>query len=215
MSKAQRLKVGANFPHAYDPAEPLPDNLQAYIEEFEKLVAEYENPDLDEDSRHESLSPVIKHVFACAGIAMHDAQVFEISLIVLLLGRARVTGHSGFKNISLADLEGALDGMTCGQLKAEVARLIELNDNATGLLNYALDARNKIAHGFFYRHASNFLNSAGRRFMVEELVEFMRRFRLANDLIDAASYSILEIAGVSRDQLQAAIEETFRMPKQM
>lgn len=147
-----------------------------------------------------------KHVYACFGLAAYWAQVLEVGIKLVILGHARATG----KAVTLAEFESvetAASTMTLGRLVREVRALVNCDELTVDVLTRALDRRNHLIHDFFEIHAADFMTIRGRRQMVESLEEGIELFRTANAPVDAVTSVLMDIIGISREDLSRMYNE--------
>lgn len=149
-----------------------------------QLTVEYENM----AERHE--------LYAKFGIAAEAAQLFETELSTLLLClRALENGWH-----LLPDGESAkaaldeLDRSTLGRLLRGLKGRAELKDDLEARLSSALEARNRLTHGFYERHNFKIQTNAGRDEMIAEL-----------DLLHAELFNAWQIAGAMTAMVSEAI----------
>ncbi len=178
-----RIEAGLTF--EYDASSPLPDDLVALRREFDTLADEQQ----------------VKHIYALAGLALYASQCFEVELQQVLLLEAKARGETRILPEHDA-LEQRLSRHTLGRLLAAAKGKVEIDPRAAALLDQALDARNKLAHGYFWLHAEDFCTTAGQRGMMEELLGFIRLFRLADRFCGTIVQVLLRTVGVTKEQLE-------------
>src|SRR5579862_8362720 len=108
-----------------------------------------------------------KHVYALTGWALFRCQLFEADLHNILLLYATTIGETATQE-DLDALDADLSGKTLGNLLRRVQKLVHVNDDCLLVLNEALQLRNQLCHGFFFRMANDHLTVAGRRRMCAE-----------------------------------------------
>jgi hypothetical protein len=182
--------VEAGLTESYDLSDPLSAKLQAQLNEYDEL---------DENGR-------VRHVFACAGLALYSAQCFETELkhLLLALGKAQGTVVS---TEEFDALDQDLSEKTLGRLLNAVEAKVTLDANGKGLLNHAHQMRNTLCHGWFYAKAQQFMSSSGRRSMCEELLRMVTLFEMADGFCGFVTNLLMKQAGVTEEMLQAALNK--------
>jgi hypothetical protein len=102
------------------------------------------------------------------GAASYNAQVLERKLVILL------SSLFAARNFPAADraFDRTMDRFeanTLGELIGKLCQLLERPVSLENRLRDALDARNYLAHRFFWEHAEDELSEAGRAKMISEL----------------------------------------------
>ena len=177
------IEAGLTF--EYDASSPLPDDLVAHREEFDTLPDEQQ----------------AKHIYALAGLALYASQCLEVSLQQILLLQAKARGE--IRILAEHDaLEQRFSRHTLGRLLVTAREKVDINTNAASMLEHALDTRNRLAHGYFWSHAEDFCTTNGQRAMMEELLRFIRLFRLADRFCDAIVHVLLQTLGITKEQVE-------------
>jgi len=180
-------EIAAGLDSSYDPSGPLPEDLQSHRAEFDEL---------DDDLR-------VKHVYACTGLALYCAQCFEANLQNALVSLHIASGE--VRTLQGHDLlVDRLSRQTLGALLADIRKLMQLNDNGAHLIAAALEQRNSLAHGFFYRYAAEFSFADGQRKIIDDLLQRVRLFRAADLLMTAIDRALFRLLGISEKQVAAA-----------
>lgn len=118
------------------------------------------------------------------GLTAELAQLFETELGNYLLA------HEGLKaRAFLLDVwnDGPtvlerIDSMTLGQALRSVRSRLDLPDDLSTVFALALDARNKLSHGFYLRHGMDIFSSDGCDRMIEELITLREQLQPAYEL---------------------------------
>ena len=135
-------------------------------------------------------------LYAKFGIAAEAAQLFETELSTLLLC-LRALEHGW--NV-LPDGESAkaaldeIDRSTLGRHLRSLKGRVELKDDLEARLSSALEARNRLTHGFYERHNFKIQTDTGRAEMIADL-----------DLLHAELFNAWQIAGAITDIISEAI----------
>lgn len=183
-----RIEAGLTF--AYDPSSPLPEDLLARREAYEGLT--------EEDRA--------KHIYAIAGLALYTAQCFEREILQVLLVENRAAGRD-WSPEEYDILEGKLSQKTLGRLLQRVTEVVDVNEDGKSLLAHALRARNALAHGFFWTHAKHFMTTAGQRKMMDELLGYIRLFRMADGLCGIIVKVLMRGLGIPVETIDKLYEE--------
>lgn len=116
----------------------------------------------------------VHEVFARFGLATYAAQVMERGIITLLtlasLERPWTSEQYDARWEKLAR-------KTLGPLVAECERFLPHEAELLGQLRRALEARNRLAHNYFWDSAQAFTQPAGREEMLVDLLTFEEQFR--------------------------------------
>lgn len=112
-----------------------------------------------------------KDIFAHFGLAAYHAQCFETELknIFLLLIRAN---NRSLSIPLLEQCEAVLDKQTLGTLIRDIRKVVSFDDGCVTAIEAALTNRNRLMHGFYERHATDFLLHTGRETMIRELESY-------------------------------------------
>ena len=151
-----------------------------------------------------------KDVFAHFGLAAYHAQCFEMELknIFLLLIRAN---NRSFSIPLLEQCEAVLDKQTLGTLIRDIRKVVSFDDGCVTAIEAALTNRNRLMHGFYERHATEFLSRTGRETMIRELESYSDSFETADTVARSVSGAIGKSLGITDELLQAELE---RMKKE-
>ena len=112
-----------------------------------------------------------EEVYAKFGLAAEAAQLFETELGTMLLAReGEERGwHLNANPDEAAEFYEKLNRKTLGQIIASLREYLDLDEHLDGWFELALNARNRLNHGFFQRHNFAIYTEAGREAMVKEL----------------------------------------------
>jgi len=151
-----------------------------------------------------------KDVFAHFGLAAYHAQCFEMELknIFLLLIRAN---NRSLSIPLLEQCEAVLGKQTLGTLIRDIRKVVSFDDGCVTAIEAALTNRNRLMHGFYERHATDFLSHTGRETMIRELESYSDSFETADTVARSVSGAIGKSLGITDEFLQAELE---RMKKE-
>lgn len=158
-----------------------------------QLAVEYENM----AERHE--------LYAKFGIAAEAAQLFETELSTLLLClRALENGWHVLPDGESAKVAlDEIDRRTLGRLLRGLKGQVELTEDLEARFSSALNARNRLTHGFYERHNFKIQTDPGRCEMIADL-----------DLLHAELFNAWQIAGAMTAMISEAIlDERGRHPR--
>jgi hypothetical protein len=138
-----------------------------------------------------------EEVYAKFGLTAEAAQLFETELGTILLAReGEERGwHLKANPEEAAEFYEKLNRKTLGQILTSLRDYLDLDEHVAESFEIALNARNKLNHGFFERHNFAIYADAGRDAMIAEL-EIMH-----SQLVEA--YEIAQPAAI---QLVAGIQ---------
>lgn len=110
-------------------------------------------------------------LYAKYGIAAEAAQLFETELGTLLLGLRGV--DEGWHIIpdgeAAREVLHEIDRSTLGRLLRSLRRHVKTESDLEEVFSSALEARNRLMHGFFERHNFRIQTVEGRRKMISDL----------------------------------------------
>lgn len=110
-------------------------------------------------------------LYAKYGIAAEAAQLFETELGTLLLGLRGV--DEGWPIIpdgeAAREVLQEIDRSTLGRLLRSLRRHMKIESDLEEVFSFALEARNRLMHGFFERHNFRIQTAEGRRKMIADL----------------------------------------------
>jgi hypothetical protein len=136
-----------------------------------------------------------KEMYAFFGLTAYWAQVAEYAAlnlaVVLKLPEVRAVDQRLFE-----DVFNGLSKKTLGQLLKAARKSIEIDSKTETLLEEALELRNILTHEFFRAHAENIVSEAGRKFVMEQLCDIMRKFKKADKAIESLYLPLWEKYGV-------------------
>lgn len=193
----KNIKIGMNF--SYEPSMPLSEDLNELICEYERMTEGYQQ---------------IKHIYAVAGLALYEAQCFEMGLRQAIICVEKYI-NSNIKTPEAYDLyDEKLSKLTLGKLLCEIRKFVEVEENTDEVLSKALGKRNYLTHHFFKDHALDFVNDNGRKQMLMELLESINIFRLANASIDCIARLFLKAMGIAEVDIDHIVQEYTRLRTQ-
>jgi hypothetical protein len=149
-------------------------------------------------------------VFAHFGLAAYHAQSFEMELKTIFLLLLRANNRS-LSVTALEQCEDGIDKQTLGRLIRDIRKVVSFDDASVTLIESALENRNRLMHGFYERHATDFLSQTGRETIIRELENYLDSFDLADTVARCVSGAIGKSLGITDEFLQAAVE---RMKKE-
>jgi hypothetical protein len=127
-------------------------------------------------------------LYAKYGIAAETAQLFETEMGMLLLClRALENDWHIVPNAPAArEVLVSIDRSTLGRLLNDLRRYSRIDGGLEDLFSSALNARNRLMHGFFEKHNFKIQTEEGRTEMIADLdelhSELFRAWRSANQL---------------------------------
>ena len=142
-----------------------------------------------------------KEVYAAAGLALYTAQVWERGMLNLALIMRRAK-----EDLPTVDdwdkSEDALSSLTAGGLRRTIEKEGLAPTKTLKLWKKALDTRNALAHGFFYKHAAAFMVPEGRQLMLDELEDKIKQFELADEKTRDAIARTTKLWGITEEDIE-------------
>lgn len=162
----------------------LDQDLESSLQEFDGL---------DESQQ-------VKHVYACHGLAMYFAQVFEEGLRNVLGICAGVI--DGLTLEELDTYSSSFARNTLGQLMNKVKARVEVDPDAERVIRIALKKRNFLAHKFFARRIDFLCHPKGCRTLCIELLRSVQIFRLADLVFEPLVTVLLSEVGWAPERVE-------------
>jgi hypothetical protein len=148
----------------------------------------------------------IREVFALYGRAMYFSQCLEKQLAISL------ASLFGPMNLTRADYDRLLSGnlfKTMGQhihkMRAERGPE-DQTDELIHALEQAKQARNLLAHNYFWQRALQFSTSPGRESMRDELIKLAQLFEYTDSLLTELTMSWANLHGVTADDVEQVLQ---------
>lgn len=133
--------------------------------------------------------------FECFGRAAFRAQLFESSIITLLITTRTVIGDP-FKDRDEAQaFMDRLDKDNLGWLLGKLRKLTNLDDEVAATLEAAVDARNTLTHHFFARYPDGLDTAEGRDQVCADITQCVAAISNADD-------QVIERIEMLREQLK-------------
>lgn len=107
-----------------------------------------------------------KTIYSLFGMSVFRAQGYEDSLIKFVIEAESRWGKTG-----LADEK--IKKLTLGKLQKEYSKYCNLPEARTASMKNALEKRNSLVHSFYRKRADKLSNHAGRKEVIEELMEII------------------------------------------
>lgn len=151
-----------------------------------------------------------KDVFAFYGLAMFCAQCLERQVAISL---ATIFGPQNINREEYDQLLLSKFEQTMGRL---VTELLARSSSDTRIerikadIRRSKDARNLLAHNYFWQRAAQFALPNGREAMLTELSDFIELFRSVDAVITEITYNWAEHHGVTQQDYQDALGSLFR-----
>ncbi|GEC96144.1 hypothetical protein ZRA01_22170 [Zoogloea ramigera] len=154
-----------------------------------------------------------KEIYAFFGLAFYKANVLEhgvLNLAVALL----IQGNLGISAADVIQLYESFDEKTFGQVVKVTKRWHSFPDAFVADLNLALKYRNHLAHHFFREHDINHMSPAGRKKMIDELIDIWIHLAKVDQVMDEYWLSAWESHGVTKEWIDKQIEADVQaMPR--
>jgi hypothetical protein len=151
-------------------------------------------------------------LYAKYGIAAEAAQLFETELNTLLLCLRAL--QNGWHIVPDSERASAalreIDKKTLGGLIRDLKPYMNLDEAAEAHFVAALDARNRLTHGFFERHNFKIQTAFGRDEMVADLERLHRQLLQAWQIAGGITTIIGELIGDTRSVIRNWFGEADR-----
>lgn len=167
--------------------------------------------DRHDDARARSLpeQAELTPIYAEFGAAVHDTQVLEFGL-VLLMALATRYDDAHFTTEAVRALSSAHAGQTLGEIFKAVRKKEFFTSPERKAIHKAIRLRNELVHRFMVDKVEQFLSSEGRQALLEELHGIREAVQAADRIIASLLDRYLEEYGTSLEELQDYASDLFR-----
>ena len=148
-------------------------------------------------------------VYAEFGAAVHDTQVLEFGL-VLLMALATRYDDARFERNAVAALSSAQAGKTIGELFRAVRKKEHFTSPERKAIHKAIRLRNDLVHRFMVDKVEQLFTDAGRQELADELRGIRQAVQYADGIIASLIDRYLKEHGASLEDLQAYAEDLFQ-----
>jgi hypothetical protein len=148
-------------------------------------------------------------VYAEFGAAVHDTQVLEFGL-VLLMALATRYDDARFERNAVAALSSAQAGKTIGELFRAVRKKEHFTSPERKAIHKAIRLRNDLVHRFMVDKVEQLFTDTGRQELADELRGIRQAVQYADGIIASLIDRYLKEHGASLDELQAYAEDLFQ-----
>jgi hypothetical protein len=133
-------------------------------------------------------------LYAKFGLTAEAAQLFETELGTILLAfeGEQQNWHLSPDRERGAEFLETINRKTLGQLLKALSDYMDLDDEVTLLFNDALQARNRLNHGFFEHHNFAIQTDEGRNVMIADLERLHQQLFAAWQIAQRASDVLLQ-----------------------
>lgn len=148
-------------------------------------------------------------IYAEFGAAVHDTQVLEFGLVLLM---ALVTRYDDahFTSEAVRALSSAHAGHTLGEIFKSVRKKEYFTSPERKAIHKAIRLRNELVHRFMVDKVEQFLTPEGRYALLEELHGIREAVQAADRIIASLLDRYLEEYGTSLEELQDYASDLFR-----
>jgi hypothetical protein len=147
-------------------------------------------------------------IYAEFGAAVHDTQVLEFGL-VLLMALATRYDDAKFTPEAVNALSSAQAGQTLGELFRAVRKKEYFTSPERKSIHKAIRLRNDLVHRFMVEKVEQFLTPEGRVTLLEEIRGIRGAVQSADKIIASLIDRYLEEYGTSLEELQDYASELF------
>ena len=148
-------------------------------------------------------------VYAEFGAAVHDTQVLEFGL-VLLMALATRYDDARFERNAVAALSSAQAGNTIGELFRAVRKKEHFTSPERKAIHKAIRLRNDLVHRFMVDNVEQLFTDAGRQELADELRGIRQAVQYADGIIASLIDRYLKEHGASLEDLHAYAEDLFQ-----
>ena len=148
-------------------------------------------------------------VYAEFGAAVHDTQVLEFGL-VLLMALATRYDDARFERNAVAALSSAQAGKTIGELFRAVRKKEHFTSPERKAIHKAIRLRNDLVHRFMVDKVEQLFTDTGRQELADELRGIRQAVQYADGIIASLIDRYLKEHGASLEDLQAYAEDLFQ-----
>jgi hypothetical protein len=148
-------------------------------------------------------------VYAEFGAAVHDTQVLEFGL-VLLMALATRYDDARFERNAVAALSSAQAGKTIGELFRAVRKKEHFTSPERKAIHKAIRLRNDLVHRFMVDKVEQLFSDTGRQELADELRGIRQAVQYADGIIASLIDRYLKEHGASLEDLQAYAEDLFQ-----
>ena len=148
-------------------------------------------------------------VYAEFGAAVHDTQVLEFGL-VLLMALATRYDDARFERNAVAALSSAQAGKTIGELFRAVRKKEHFTSPERKAIHKAIRLRNDLVHRFMVDKVEQLFTDTGRQELADELRGIRHAVQYADGIIASLIDRYLKEHGASLEELQAYAEDLFQ-----
>lgn len=152
-----------------------------------------------------------KELYAFFGLTFYKANVLEhgvLNLAVALMAQ----GNVGITVSEINELYESFDEKTFGQVIKIAKQRYSFPETFDADLGLALKYRNRLAHHFFRDHDTDHMSVAGRKKMIDELIEIWTHIARVDQVMDEYWMSAWESHGITKEwiekQMEAYVQET-------
>jgi hypothetical protein len=151
-------------------------------------------------------------VYAEFGAAVHDTQVLEFGL-VLLMALATRYDDANFGSAAVESLASVDAGKTVGELFRAVRKKEHFTAPERKAIHKAIRLRNDLVHRFLVQKVEALLTADGRRGLLREIRRIRKAVQRADRIVASLIDRYLEEYGTSLDELQDYAAELFDVPE--
>lgn len=162
----------------------------------------------------DSKSEHIREVYAHFGLAIYAAQCLEHGLVNALIYLDLLPSQTTIpKSEVWTEMVDSFTAKhfehTLGKMITDLKEVTVVSLNLNDHLSKALRKRNWLAHDYFRERAEDFLSTAGREKMINELLVAIELFKEADNELSLTLEPVLKKYGITEETLKRAYEEMF------
>lgn len=150
-------------------------------------------------------------VYAEFGAAVHDTQVLEFGLILLMALATRYE-DADFGSNAVESLSSADAGKTVGELFRAVRKKEHFTSPERKAIHKAIRLRNDLVHRFMVQKVESLLTQEGRQELVNEIRAIRQAVQSGDRIVASLIDRYLEEYGTSLDELQDYAAHLFEEP---
>lgn len=158
-------------------------------------------------------SEQIRELYARYGLAVHQAQLVERQL-AMLLATEYGPGPSCITAAQYDELLASFFQKTLGNLIATLRKKVSLPLDFADRLDRTLSMRNWLVHRYFWERAVPFTDTAGRDSMIRELTDATTFLESFDQELTVIAHRWAKEHGIGKEEFERAKENMFRPSQQ-
>ena len=151
-----------------------------------------------------------KHCYAAFGLAAYLAQVLEQEIENIWVKICYLDGEAA-KHRTWDNFEATFSRTTMGRMWKLLSPKLLPSEELKCLVGEAIDSRNSLIHGYWYKNIPRIGSIEGRRWICRDLDRRIELFKSADSALEAYAAALRRKVGISDEKIA---EEWSRMLKE-